>query len=236
MLDAVIDFAAIQERLPDYGRGALVTLALLVGSSVAGFLVALPMAAARTSANPFLARPAFLFTYTVRGTPLLVQLFMIYYGLSQFDAVRASPFWPLLREAWFCAWLGLTINTAAYTTEIIAGALRATPAGEIEAARSLGLRERDIYWRILLPAALRRALPQYGNEALMLLHATSLASAVTLTEITRVARDFYANALLPLEAFATAALFYAALALVLVSSFRWLERRMLRHLRPMTTP
>jgi arginine/ornithine transport system permease protein len=174
--------------------------------------------------------PVGLFTYVFRGTPLLVQLFVVYYGLAQFEGVRASPLWPLLREAWFCAGLAFALNTTAYTTEIFAGTLRATPHGEIEAARAYGLSGFKLYTRILLPGALRRALPQYGNEVVGMMHATAIASTVTLVDITRVARDVYANHLLPAEAFGTAAALYFGLTLLLVGGFKWLERRFLRHL------
>jgi arginine/ornithine transport system permease protein len=146
--------------------------------------------------------------------------------------VRNSPAWPLLREAWFCAWLAFSVNTTAYTTEIIAGALKATPAGEVEAARAFGLTGWALYRRILLPSALRRALPQYGNEVISLMHATAIASTVTLVDITRVARDVYANHLLPMEAFGMAALIYFVLTFAMAGVFKGLERRWLRHLRP----
>lgn len=226
----MIDLQIIQDNLPSFLDGARVTILLLLASAVAGLSLSLPLAVARVSASPFLSRPVFLFTYVLRGTPLLVQLFMVYFGLAQFDMVRDSSLWPLLREPWFCAWIAFTLNTAAYTTEMLAGALRATPAGEVEAARSLGMSGFDIYTRILIPGAVRRALPQYGNELVMLMHATSIASAVTLVEITRVARDVHANSLLAVEAFGTAALFYLALTLCITGLFRLLERRLLRHL------
>lgn len=226
----MIDLQIIQDNLPSFLDGARVTILLLLASAVAGRSLSLPLAVARVSASPFLSRPVFLFTYVLRGTPLLVQLFMVYFGLAQFDMVRDSSLWPLLREPWFCAWIAFTLNTAAYTTEMLAGALRATPAGEVEAARSLGMSGFDIYTRILIPGAVRRALPQYGNELVMLMHATSIASAVTLVEITRVARDVHANSLLAVEAFGTAALFYLALTLCITGLFRLLERRLLRHL------
>jgi arginine/ornithine transport system permease protein len=172
----------------------------------------------------------------IRGTPLLVQLFIVYYGLAQFAAVRDSVAWPLLREAWFCAWLAFALNSTAYTTEIFAGALRATPIGEIEAARAYGLAGAKLYRRILLPGALRRALPQYGNEVVGVMHATAIASTVTLVDVTRVARDVYANHLLPVEAFGTAALIYFTLTFTLVGAFKVLERRYGRHLRPQDSP
>ena len=191
----------------------------------------MPLAVARVSARPVFSRPVWLFTYVFRGTPLLVQLFVVYYGLAQFEAVRASALWPLLREAWFCAWLAFALNTTAYTTEIFAGALRATPHGEVEAARAYGLTGFKLYSRVLLPSALRRALPQYSNEVVGMMHATAIVSTVTLVDVTRVARDIYTQHLLPAEAFGTAALIYFALTFFMVGGFKLLERRFLRHLQ-----
>lgn len=228
----MIDWAVIGGALPEFLAGLRVTLAMLAISVTAGLLLSVPLAVARVSRRRWLSLPVWLYTYAFRGTPLLVQLFMIYYGLAQFAWVRDSAAWPLLRSAWFCAWLAFTLNTTAYTVEILAGALRATPAGELEAARAFGMGPLTVYRRILLPGALRRALPQYGNEVVQMLHATALASTVTLVDVTRVARDVYANHFLPAEAFGTAAVFYFALTFLLVGLFRLLERRYLRHLRP----
>ncbi len=226
----MIDWPVIQQHLPAFARGIGVCLLLLVLSVGTGFVLSVPLAIARVSRSPWLSRPVWLFTYVIRGTPLLVQLFIVYYGFAQFEAVRESPVWPLLREAWFCAWLAFALNTTAYTTEIFAGALRATPAGEVEAARAYGLAGWRLYRRILLPSALRRALPQYSNEVVGMMHATAIASTVTLVDVTRVARDLYANHLLPVEAFGMAALIYFTLTFTLVGLFRLLERRLLRHL------
>ena len=228
----MLDWGVIAQSLPDFGRGLWMSLKLLALCLATGLLLSVPLAIARVSHRRWLAGPVWLFTYAIRGTPLLVQVFIVYYGLAQFPAVRDSALWPLLREAWFCAWLAFSINTTAYTTEIIAGALKATPAGEVEAARAYGLQGWRLYARILLPSALRRALPQYGNEVVSLMHATSIASTVTLVDVTRVARDVYANHLLPVEAFGTAALLYFALTFAMVGGFRRLEHRYLRHLRP----
>ena len=224
-----VDWHVIQQSLPDFASGLRVCLLLLVLSVSTGFVLCIPLAVARVSANPWLARPVWCFTYVVRGTPLLVQLFIVYYGLAQFAAVRDSALWPLLREAWFCAWLAFAINTTAYTTEIFASALRATPHGEVEAARAYGLAGFKLYSRILLPSALRRALPQYSNEVVGMLHATAIASTVTLVDVTREARDVYANHLLPGEAFSTAAVIYFTLTFSLVGAFRLLDWRFLRH-------
>lgn len=227
----MLDWAVIQDAVPEFARGLGVCLTLLTLSVSAGFLLSLPLSIARISSRAWLARPVWLFTYVVRGTPLLVQMFLVYYGLAQFEAVRDSAAWVLLKEAWFCAWLAFALNTTAYTTEIFAGALRATPSGEVEAARAYGLSGLKLYRRVLLPSALRRALPQYSNEVIAMMHATSIASTVTLVDVTRVARDVYANHLLPVEAFGMAALIYFTLTFSMVGAFKALERRFLRHLR-----
>lgn len=227
-----MDREAFVATLPLYGQGLLTTAGLLAVSLAAGLVVALPLALARASAQRWLAAPVWCFTYVIRGTPLLVQLFLIYYGAAQFDAVRASMLWPLLSSAWFCAVLAFGINTCAYTVEIIAGAIRATPAGEVEAARSIGMSQATLARRILLPSALRRALPAYGNEVILMLHGTSLASVVTLLDLTGAAREVNSRYFLPFQAFVTAALLYLALTFVLVAAFRAAESRWLRHLAP----
>ncbi len=230
----MIDWSVVVGSLPDFFAGLKVTLLLLAISLASGLLLSVPLAVARVSPNPWLAKPVWLYTYVIRGTPLLVQLFIIYYGFAQIEFIRESVAWNLFREAWFCAWLAFAINTTAYTTEIIAGALRATPHGEIEAAKSLGMSNFDLYRRILLPSALRRALPQYSNEAVGMMHATAIASTVTLVDLTRVARDVYANHLATVEAFGTVAVFYFVLTFSLIGIFRLAERRWLKHLRPQT--
>lgn len=225
---------AITQSLPLYFSGTLVTVELLAAALAAGLACAIPFAVLRNSTSAWISRPVWLFTYAIRGTPLLVQLFLIYYGLAQFEAVRASALWLLLSQAWFCAALAFAINTCAYTTEIIAGAIAATSAGEIEAARALGMSMPTLYRRILLPSALRRSLPAYSNEVIMMLHGTSLASIVTLLDLTGAAREMNSRYYLPFEAFITAAVFYLALTFVLVSLFHLAERRWLAHLRPRT--
>jgi arginine/ornithine transport system permease protein len=226
-----MDWAVLQQSVPDFAGGLQVCLTLLVLSVGTGFVLSLPLAVARVSSRRWLSLPVAAFTYVLRGTPLLVQLFIVYYGLAQFETLRQSLLWPLLREPWFCAWLAFALNTTAYTTEIVAGALRATPQGEVEAARAFGLAGWRLYTRILLPSALRRALPQYGNEVVGMLHATAIVSTVTLVDVTRVARDIYANHLLPLEAFGAAAVIYFVLTFALVGGFKLLEARYLRHLQ-----
>ncbi|TDP71565.1 ABC transporter permease [Roseateles toxinivorans] len=227
-----MNFDAVLVSLPLYLTGLLTTIKLLLMSLVLGLAGALPLAVLRASSSPWLSRPVWCFTYLMRGTPMLVQLFILYYGLAQFEAVRNSAAWPLLSSAWFCAVLAFGLNTCAYTTEIIAGALRAGSLGELEAAQSLGLSRSAVWRRILLPSALRRALPAYGNEVIMMLHGTSLASIVTLADLTGAAREVNSRFYLPFEAFITAGLFYLALTLLLVALFRAAEQRWLRHLQP----
>ncbi|HAL67640.1 MAG TPA: amino acid ABC transporter permease, partial [Pseudomonas sp.] len=134
----IFDYNVVWEALPMYFDGLLTTLKLLAVSLFFGLLAAIPLGLMRVSKRPWVNLPAWLYTYVIRGTPMLVQLFLIYYGLAQFEAVRASVFWPLLSSATFCACLAFAINTSAYTAEIVAGSLKATPHGEIEAAKAMG--------------------------------------------------------------------------------------------------
>ena len=227
-----MNLEAVAQALPAFLEGLQVTAILLAASLALGLAGALPLAFARISRRPWLSTPVRLFTYVIRGTPMLVQLFLLYYGLAQFEAVRESAAWPWLSSAWFCAIAAFAINTCAYTTEILAGALETTPAGEIEAARALGMGPVLVVRRIVLPSALRRAIPAYSNEAILMLQGTSLASVVTLLDLTGAAREMNSVTYLPFEAFLTAAAFYLALTFVLVSLFHLAERRWLAHLAP----
>jgi len=222
-----MNFDAIMESLPLYVSGACTTLELLALALALGMAGALPLSMLRSLPSPWAHGPVWLFTYVMRGTPLLVQLFLLYYGLAQFAWVRESALWPWLSSAWFCAVLAFGINTCAYTTEILHGAMKAVPAGEVEAARSLGMSRWVTLRRIVLPSAFRRSLPAYGNEVVLMLHGTSLASVVTLVDLTGAAREVYATTYLPFEAFITAAAFYVAITAVLVGVFRFAERRWL---------
>ena len=228
----MLDYNLIWENLPLYLNGALLTLKVLLISLVFGLMLALPLALMRVARSPLLSLPAWLYTYVIRGTPMLVQLFLIYYGLAQFETVRQSVLWPYLSSATFCACLAFAINTSAYSAELLAGSLKSTPPGEIEAARAVGMSRQILYRRILLPSALRRALPQYSNEVLMMLQTTSLASIVTLVDITGAARTVSSRFYLPFEAFITAGLIYLVLTFILVRLFKLAERRWLAYLAP----
>ena len=225
------------ENLSLFWQGSLNSLLLLLVSLLVGGLLSLPMALARVSARVWLRGPVWLFTYVVRGTPLLIQVYLIYYGLGQMEYIQArwddSFFWRGFKEPFFCAALAFSLNTCAYTTELLAGAMRHVPPGEIEAARACGLSEWACLRRIVLPSALRRSLPGYSNEVIMMLHSTSLASTVpALLDITGAARSIYSDFYLPFEAFISAGLIYLSLTLVLVHLFRLAEKRWLAHLRP----
>ncbi len=228
----IFDFNVIWDSLPLYLGGVLVTLKILLISLACGLILAIPLGLMRVSKSPWVNFPAWLYTYVIRGTPMLVQLFLIYYGLAQFEAVRDSFMWPYLSSATFCACLAFAINTSAYSAEILAGSLKSTPHGEIEAAKAMGMSRGKLYRRILLPSALRRALPQYSNEVIMMLHTTSLASIVTLVDITGAARTVSAQYYLPFEAFITAGLFYLCLTFILVRLFKLADRRWLAYLAP----
>jgi len=227
-----MNWAVVWDSLPMYAAGAWVTLQLLGLALAIGVAGALPLAVLRSLPSPWVWRPVWAFTYVVRGTPLLVQLFLLYYGLAQFEAVRDSVFWPWLRSAWFCAVAAFAVNTCAYTTEILHGAIKAVPHGEVEAARAYGMSRWTTFRRIVLPSACRRALPAYSNEVVLMLHGTALASVVTLHDLTGVAREVNSIHYLPFEAFITAALCYLAITVVLVAAFHAAERRWLQPLAP----
>jgi arginine/ornithine transport system permease protein len=228
----IFDYTVIWDSLPLYFTGVLVTLKLLAISLAIGLAMAVPLALMRVSRQPAVNFPAWLYNYVIRGTPMLVQLYLLYYGLAQFEAVRDSVLWPLLSNATFCACLAFAINTSAYSAEILAGSIKATPPGEIEAAKAIGMSRFKLYRRILLPSALRRSLPQYSNEVIMMLHATSLASLVTLVDITGAARTVNSQFYMPFEAYITAGVFYLCLTFILVRLFRLAEARWLVYLAP----
>ena len=163
---------------------------------------------------------------------LLIQLYLAYYGLAFIDGVQDSVFAFFINDAVYPALLAFTLNTAAYTTEIFVGAIRATPQGELEAARAYGMSVATAYRRVVLPSAFRRALPAYGNEVIFMLHASAIASAVTITDLTGAAYYVYARFYSPFPAFIFVALIYMLLSFVLQGGFKVLETRMLRHLKP----
>jgi arginine/ornithine transport system permease protein len=215
-----------------FAQGVWLTLQLTFLSVALGFCIALPAGMARARRAPIWSPIIKVYVYLFRGTPLLVQTFLIYYGLSQFAFIRDSWAWIFLRDPWWCALLAFALNSGAYATEIIRGAVETTPKGEREAAMALGLSPRQTDYLLIVPSALRRALPQYGNEVVFMLHGSVVASVITLQDILGVGRTLNARYYLAYEGILTAALLYMAITFALVAIFRSLERRYLRHMRP----
>ncbi|UAW98628.1 ABC transporter permease [Halopseudomonas nanhaiensis] len=168
---------------PQLLEGALMTLQLVGISVVLGLILAIPLGLGRASRHWYIQAVPYSYIFFFRGTPLLLQLFLVYYGLSQFSAVRESMFWPYLREPFWCALITMTLHTAAYIAEILRGAIQAVPPGEVEASRALGMSRRQALQYIILPRAVRIALPAYGNEVILMLKASAVVYMITLMDI-----------------------------------------------------
>jgi arginine/ornithine transport system permease protein len=225
-----LDFWLVLQNWNLFWRGLQNTLILLVVSLIVGGVIAVPLAIVRATRVPVLNPLAFGFIYLIRGTPLLVQLYIIYYGLAQFGALRNSVAWVVLQDPWWCALIAFSISTSAYTAEIFRSAIVDTPRGEVEAAIAAGMSRRLAMRRIILPSAFRRALPAYGNEVVFSLQTTALASTVTVIDVLGAARLFNNEYYLAAEGFAAAAVIYVAIVITITRVFRFLEWRLLRHL------
>lgn len=215
-----------------YLEGVKNTLILVSLSLFFGLLMAIPLAVLRVVGNSIVQLPIRAFVYFFRGTPLLVQMFLVYYGFGQFDFMKESLVWPLFKEAYFCALFTFSLNTCAYTVEILRGSIVATPHGEVEAATAAGMSKFLMLRRIILPSAFRRALPAYSNEIIFMLHGSALASVITIIDITGAARIVNSRYYSPYEAFITAAVFYMAITFTLVFLIRQLEKKWHAHLQP----
>lgn len=207
------------------------TLELAATSIALGAVLALAIALSRLSGIIALEWLARTYVFVFRGTPLLVQIFLIYYGLGQFPAIRHSFLWPLLREPYWCAVLALTMNTAAYASEIIRGGLLSVPFGQIEAARACGMPRLMQFRRIVLPLAIRQALPGYSNEMISMVKATSLASIITLMEVTGVAARIISETYRAIEVFIVAGAIYLAVNFLLTRLVHLVEYWLSPHLR-----
>ena len=228
-----METAIIIESLPKFFSGTIVTLEITLLSVILGFILAVPLSIMRVSRNPFIKTPVYCFNFYFRGTPLLVQIFLIYYGSGQFQSFLTDlGLWQFFREAYFCAVLSLTLNTAAYTSEIFRGGIQGVAVGEIEAARACGMSGTLLYRRIIMPAALRIAWPAYTNEVVFLLQASSLVSIITLMDITGVARVVSARSFAFYELFLTAAGIYLVLVYGIIFLFKRVEKRITAHLNP----
>jgi len=211
--------------------GVPLTLKLAVSSIVLGAMLALLFAMMRLSSVKALDWIARIYIFVFRGTPLLVQIFIIYYGLSQFPTIRYSFLWPILREPYWCAIIALTLNNAAYASEIIRGGLLSVPHGQIEAAKACGMSSFTCFHRIVMPLAIRQALPGYGNEMISMIKATSLASIVTLMEVTGIAAKLIAESYRAIEIFVIAGAIYLAINFVLTRALMFAEYRLTPYLR-----
>jgi len=226
------DFQLMIDSIPALLEGMGMTVQLVALALALGMCLAIPLALARTAKTPFLWVPVYCFIFIFRGTPLLVQIFIIYYGLAQSEAVRESIFWPFFKEAYWCAIFTFTLNTSAYTAEILRGAIKSVPHGEIEAARAIGMPRMLVLRRITVPRAFRLALPAYGNEIILMLKGSALASTITLLDLTGVARVIVARTFAPYELFLIAAIMYLVLTLIIVRTLKFAEWRLSPHLRP----
>ena len=227
-----MDFQVIVDSIPALVDGLGLTIQITALALMLGFVAAVPLAMLRVSRSPALWMPVNVYIFFFRGTPLLVQIFLIYYGSGQFRPyLQEIGAWTLFREAYFCALLTLTLNTAAYTAEIFRGAIQAVPHGEVEAARACGMSGWLLYRRIVLPKALRLALPAYSNEVVFLFQSTSLVSIITLMDLTGVARVIVARTFDVYEIYITAGIMYLVITYGILWVFRSVEHRLSGHLR-----
>ncbi|MDJ0833863.1 MAG: ABC transporter permease subunit [Gammaproteobacteria bacterium] len=225
----MIDLSLIEQYGDRFLDGTLITLKLVLIASILGLLIALPLALARSSRHRRYWMPAYAYIYFFRGTPLLIQLFIIYYGLGQFPAITESFLWPVLSNAEYCGLIGLTLNTAAYTAEILRGGIRAVPRGEVEAAKAYGMSWWMAQHRIVLPRAIRIAWPAYGNEVVLLLKGSALVSTIAVWDLMGEARSVFSRTY-ALEVFVYAAVVYFLLTFTLTRVFSQIEKRINRYL------
>ena len=227
-----MDFEVIIKYLPLYFQGLQVTVVLVAASLALGLGLALPIALLATSKNAWVRLPPKAYIYFFRGTPLIVQMFMIYHGMGQFDSIRESFLWVIFKEPYACALIAFALNTAGYTAEILRGTIEQTNFGEIEAARACGMSTYTLYRRIILPSTFRRALPAYGNEVIFMLHGSALAGIITIVDLFGAAKIVNSRSFVPFESFITAGLFYLILTFMLVYGFKKLEHHWHAYLRP----
>lgn len=227
-----MDVQVIIDNLPLYLQGLRTTLALVTSSLIVGLCLAIPIALLAVSKRKWVSILPKAYIYFFRGTPLLVQMFMIYHGMGQFEVVRESFLWVIFKPAWACALVAFALNTAGYTGEILRGTIAQTPYGEVEAATSMGMSQAQIYRRIILPSTFRRALPAYGNEVIFMLHGSALAGLITIVDLFGAAKIINSRYFVPFEAFITAGLFYLAITFLIVWGFKRAEHHWHAYLRP----
>ncbi|MCP4767706.1 MAG: ABC transporter permease [Gammaproteobacteria bacterium] len=225
------DLALILDSIPKMLMGIGLTMQLLFLSLALGTALAIILLLMRISGRWYLVAPTMVYIYIFRGTPILVQIFIIYYGLPQLDFVRDSIFWPILREPFGCAIVALSLNTGAYVSEIFRGGVLGVDRGLIEAAAALGLSARHRFIYITAPIAIRLSLPAYSNDVVSLMKSTALASTITLLDMMGIARTIVAETYAPYEVFLSLMVIYLIITWIIQRTFGWIEKRMSRHVR-----
>ena len=220
-----MDLELMASSFPKLLNATLVTLKLLSLSLIFGLILGLFFAILRLNKNIFLNKFSYFYSYVFRGTPLLVQIFIIYFGLGQIDFLRSSVLWTILKEPYWCAIIAFSLNTGAYTSEILRSAFQTINKGFIEAGDSLGISKKIIFYKIQIPIAIRQSLPAYGNEIILMLKGTSLASTVTLMDLTGVAKYIISTTFKPIEVFIVAGGIYLFMTFIIHNFIRYLEKK-----------
>ena len=220
-----MDLDLMISSFPKLLNATLVTLKLLSLSLIFGLMLGLFFAILRLNKNIFLNKFSYFYSYVFRGTPLLVQIFIIYFGLGQIEFLRSSFLWIILKEPYWCAIIAFSLNTGAYTSEILRSAFQTINKGFIEAGDSLGISKKIIFYKIQIPIAIRQSLPAYGNEIILMLKGTSLASTVTLMDLTGVAKYIISTTFKPIEVFIVAGGIYLFMTFIIHNFIRYLEKK-----------
>ena len=220
-----MDFDLMINSFPKLLNATIVTIKLLSVSLIIGLFIGLFFAVLRLNKNIFINKFAYGYSYIFRGTPLLVQIFIIYFGLGQIESVRSSFLWVVLKEPYWCAIIAFALNTGAYTSEILRSAFQTIKPGIIEAGKSLGISKKEIFYKIQIPIAIRQSLPAYGNEIILMLKGTSLASTVTLMDLTGVAKYIISTTFKPIEVFIVAGGIYLFMTFIIHNVIKFLEKK-----------
>ncbi len=220
-----MDFELMINSIPKLLNAAIVTLKLLSVSLIVGLFIGLLFAILRLNKNIFINKFAYGYSYVFRGTPLLVQIFIIYFGLGQIESLRSSFLWVILKEPYWCAIIAFALNTGAYTSEILRSAFQTIKPGIIEAGQSLGISNKIIFYKIQIPIAIRQSLPAYGNEIILMMKGTSLASTVTLMDLTGVAKYIISTTFKPIEVFIVAGGIYLFMTFIIHNVIKFLEKK-----------
>ena len=220
-----MDIELMINSFPKLLNATLITLKLLSASLFFGLFIGLLFAILRMNKNPVINKFAYGYSYVFRGTPLLVQIFIIYFGLGQIEYLRSTILWVILKEPYWCAIIAFALNTGAYTSEILRSAFQTIKPGMIEAGKSLGISNKIIFYKIQIPIAIRQSLPAYGNEIILMLKGTSLASTVTLMDITGVAKYIISTTFKPIEVFIIAGSIYLFMTFIVHNTIKYLEKK-----------